>query len=253
MNRTSRTVIAALFAAQVATSAMIAADLTIVSTTSSGGETSTTTQYFTNEKMRFRDGQSDLIIDAGTGRTISIDHEKKTYTVVDHQRMAENPRMKEAKARYEQMMAEMAKENPEAAEMMKNHPMAQRMLGQPVDVTVEKLGGNRKIAGYPCTQYRVTVEAGFSSELWVTDRLALPTGYYDAFKTRFSNMGPIAASYERLYDAMEKIDGVPLASTMRIKALGITSESTATSVTVGKLPAETFDEPPYRKTELPFR
>ncbi len=250
MNRLSRTALA-LLAAMLIASAVIADDLTIVSTITMNGNTSTATQYFSGHKMRFSDGETDMIMDHDTGSTIAIDHAKKTYSEVNMGRMAESPEMKENLARYEEMMEEMKAENPEVAAMMKNNPMVQRMMGGSIDVNVEKLGGHREILGYPCKRFRVSVGPNLSIDMWVTDRLELPPGYYQAARQRSAGMGPIAARYDKLYDEMEKIEGVPLASTSRIGAMGMNldAESIATSVSVGSVPADTFEIPPYKKTD----
>ncbi len=231
MTRTTFTVLGALLIAHLAASTSFGADLTIASTVTFNGKTSSATQYISDEKIRYADGQSDVIMDHANGRTIFIDHKKKKY--------------------YETTVEEMRAKMAELDEMMEGNPIMERMMGPGGAAKVEKVGGSREIAGYPCTQYKVTLGPKFVFDLWVTDQLELPTTYYDAAKTRYAAMGPIGARFDKLYDEMKKINGVPLATTTHVGVMGMKfdSEQTATTVTVGSLPADAFAIPPYKKAK----
>ncbi len=231
MTRIVPTVLGFLLLATFIATAGFGADLTIVSTVTFNGKSNTATQYVSEEKIRYADGQSDVIVDHTTGQMIFIDHKKKKYSETS----------------IDEMRAKMA----EFDEMLEGNAIMERMMGPGGAAEVEKVGGSRDIAGYPCTLYKVTLGPKFVFDLWVTGQLELPTTYYDAAKSRYAAMGPIGARFDKLYDEMKKINGVPLATTTHVGVMGMKfdSEQTATTVTVGSLPADAFALPPYKKAK----
>ncbi len=82
-----------------------------------------------------------------------------------------------------------------------------------------------------------------------------PPAYYDASKLAYAAMGPMGARFDKLYEEMKKIAGLPLASKLDSKFMGfkIRTSSEATEVRKGPIPAGTFDPPPgYKKTKSPY-
>ncbi len=219
------------------TSAVPAADLTIVSKVTAGkGEPMTTTQYLSSDKVRTSDGKFDTIMDAGTGRMIHIDHKKKTY--------------------YETSLAEMRAQFAELEKTFQDAPMLGKMLRRgAVEAQLEKGSGSRTIAGYPCSQYFLTVGKKTRMEMWATTNLKTPIEYYDARKMAYSAIGPAASRFDKLFEAMKKINGFPLYTALDSKMMGmnIKSVSEATEVRKGPIPAAVFEPPTgYKKKKSPY-
>ncbi len=51
-----------------------------------------------------------------------------------------------------------------------------------------------------------------------------------------ASAGPMGARFDKLFEEMKKLEGVPLGTTMQLGVLGmnLNTEQTATSVTVGR-------------------
>ncbi len=132
-------------------------DLTIVSRmTRDGGEPTTATSYLASDHARIiqPDGQ-EAILDLKTGQITVLDGRKKEYFVVTRQDMDQ------MKARLQQTMN--SPEMQKAQEQMKNLPpevqkRMQGMMGAAAgSFYVKKAGTTRKIAGYNCDNWTITI------------------------------------------------------------------------------------------------
>ncbi len=209
----------------------IADDLTVVSKVTDGkGGSTTSTQYITTDKVRTSDGRFDTIMDLTSGRMIHIDHKKK---------------------KYEETSLEALRQHfVELEQMLEGNPMMSAMLGSETEVEVTKGSDSRQVAGYACDHYLMRIGQKFQFELWAARDLKAPLQYHDAKKMTYAMMGPMASRFDKLYEAMKEIEGFPLMTKIDTKVIGlkVQSESEATEVRKGAIPAGTFEPPKgYKK------
>lgn len=214
-----------------------AEDLTIVSKlTGPKGTPPTSTQYISAQKIRTSDGRYDTIIDVASGRMISIDHNKKTYS----------------ETTLEEMRAQFA----EIEKMMQDNPMIGAMFGSATAVEVIEGSGSGTYAGYSCQWYQMTLGQKMRFEICAAPGLETPYSYYDARKMAYATMGPLASRFDMMWEEMKKIQGFPLATRFDAKMMGINldSSSEATEVRKGPIPAGTFEPPAgYKMKKSPYK
>lgn len=240
LRKTFRTtgLVTALLALALLAAPAAAEDLTIISqVTTKKGAPTTSTQYVSSDKIRTSDGRIDTIIDVASGRMIQIDHKKKSY--------------------YETSLEDLRAHFAELEKMLEQTPMLANMFGRATEVQVREGSGSRTVAGYACRQYLVSMGDKFKFELWVAPDLEAPIQYHDAKKLTYAAMGPMGARFEKMYDAMKKIQGFPLWSKVETAIMGFDMEvvSEATEVREGPLPAGTFEPPAGYKMQKssPFK
>ena len=212
-----------------------AEDLTIVSkVTVNQGAPATSTQYLGAQKVRTTDGENDTIVDVAAGRYTVINHKKKEYYEFTRDEMMA------AMQKYEAQMS-----GPMGA-------MMEKMMGGKVgDVSVVK-GAARKVAGYDCTAYNVTLGDNMKYELCAAEALSIPPAYYDALKGPYSMMGPMGRRFVKVFEEMKKVKGFPVAmsSTVNVMGLKMNVASEATEVRRGAIPASAFQLPAgYKKKD----
>lgn len=215
-----------------------AEDLTIVSTVTIGDHATTQTQYLAVDRSRVGTDESDSITEYATGRLIAINHKKKEYT--------------------ETTIAEMAASVEKAAEQMQKMPAFLRKATGDVlgEITVRKGTTTRKIAGYDCTQYVMSMGEDIVFDLWVTSAIEQPLQVTDAMKAQYAAAGPAGRRMLAMYDEMKKIKGLPLATDVRMKFMGqkVATHVEATDVRRGPIPPGTFAIPTgYKKKDSPFK
>ena len=219
-----------------------AEDLTLVFKTTSKDGASTSTSYYSTEKMRTGDAEHETIVEYGPGKITSIDHKKKEYSEITLAEM--DAAMKQAQAKMDQM-----------AEQMKNMPPAVRekmeamMGGAAGSVTVTK-GGAREVAGYSCQDYTIAMGQTMTTKLCATTALALPIPKVDSdkfasFTTSAGMMAqnPMFKGLSKVADEMKKIEGVTIAESTSLKMMGrnIDNSKEATEIKKGPIPASAFD------------
>jgi hypothetical protein len=233
-----RSIVCVLGALVLAGHAVVCAagDLTIVSkVTAAKGQPTTSTQYITATKMRIADAQSDIIVDLEAEKLTQVDHKKKKY--------------------FEATFEEMRQHSAEMEEMIAANPMMEKMMGKVSDVTVEKTSETREILGHTCTKYALAMGDNFSQILWVTPEIEMPIEYFEASKMMYAMMGPMAARFEKMIDAVQKIDGFSLATDVNVKVMGQdgSSKSEVTELKDDPIPDEIFAVPVgYKKKKSPF-
>lgn len=237
MRKENRTALClALALLLVAPFAAGAEDLTVVTkVVPPKGKPTTSTQYFSSSKIRTSDGNLDTIVDLESGRIVSVDHKKKSY--------------------YETSFEEIRAFFAQLETMLESNPMLEKMFGQATAAQVQETGEKRTIAGYECRKLIVTMGEKMSFEVWATSEIKVPLEYYDAQKMLYATMGPMASRFEKMYDALKKIGGFTLATTIDSKVMGmqIHSESEAIEVKKGALPADAFEVPAgYKKKKSPY-
>ena len=216
-----------------------AEEMTIVSkVTLNQGATSTSTQYLGAQKIRTTDGENDTIVDVAGGMYTVINHKKKEYYQFTR----------------DEMMAAMAKFEQQMSGPMGG--MMEKMMGGKVgEVNVQK-GAARKVAGYDCTAYTVTLGENMRYELCAAEALAIPASYYDALKGPYSMMGPMGRRFVKVFEEMKKIKGVPVAMNGNVSVMSIKMNmaSEATEIKRGAIPESAFAVPAgYKKKDSPFK
>jgi hypothetical protein len=215
-----------------------AEDLTIVSAVKMGDRQSTSTQYITADRARMATGDTDTIIEYSTGRIVQINHKSQEYS--------------------ETTLAEMSAFIDKTVAKLDALPaFARKAMGGTVgEISVRKGTATKKVAGYDCTQYTLSMGDDMVFDLWVTPALEMPAHLVDAQKAAFAAMGPTGGRFVAMFDEMKKIKGVALATGMNYKIVGkkVDSLTEATEVRRGAIAASTFTIPAgYTKKDSPFR
>ena len=237
--RFSKLSLASLVGAGFLLGPAFAQDLTLVyKDTESGAVTS---QYFTKEKMRRNGPESDSIVEYASGKIISIDHKKKEYSEFT---------LAEAEARMKEASAEMEKQSAQMQEQMKNMPpevrekMEKMMGGVAESITVTK-GGTRKVAGYDCQEYLITMGTSMKQNTCNTAALKFPVPELEL--KRFSSFAAGAASMAnnpmfkgaaKLGEKMKEVQGFALAETTTFSMLGKTKTTGREAVEVKQGPVD---------------
>ncbi len=238
MRFSTLTLTALLFAAGTATASD---DLTIVSKhTLNGKPGGNSTSYMTSDHVRMaQDGGHEMIIDLKTGVMTTLDDTKKTYYTTTKQDM-------------EQFAAKM-QEKMNDPEMKKGMEMMAKMSeGMAGTIEVKKTGESRKVAGFRCEEWAITMNQYTTMKECITGDLQYPTRSFEAYKEysesmkkMMSGFGAMAKSGAELAEKMKAMKGYPVATSMKMDVMGTktTSESEVVEVRKGSIPASTWEIP----------
>jgi hypothetical protein len=250
-------------AAAVLAAALPAAaeDLTIVSkVTRDGAAPGTATSYLSSTHARVvqPDG-GEAIVDLGTGSITVIDGRKKEYFVVTRQDMEQMKSRLQALTNSPEMQR--------AQEQMKNLPpeiqkRMQGMMGGAGGFDVQKTGTTRKIAGYTCENWVVSLGQFSKTEQCMTSELPIPAPTWAAYRDfaegmqgMMAAMGPMGKGMADVAAKMKEMRGFPLAVTTSASMMGRSMNSTTEVVEVkkGAIPASAWAIPEgYRKVDNPM-
>jgi hypothetical protein len=228
----------------------MADDMTVISKVSTNGQPGgTQTSYISSDHIRHSESKgNDVIIDLKNGTITNIDTTKKTYFIMTKQDMQgmqaamaarmNDPKMKQAMAMMQGMSSSMA-----------------------ADTEVKKTGVTRKVAGYACEEWLISMGGIMNMTECVTNDLKYPVQSWAALADFQESMrksmsfGPSAKAGADYAEKMKSIKGFPVASTSTVDA-GITKITTATEVTdVSRtpIPDSTWDVPAgFTKVENPM-
>jgi hypothetical protein len=228
-----------------------AEDLTILAKVSQNNDApANATSYYASDRMRVvnPDGQ-EFMAEYGSGQMTIIDNKKKEYSVITRQELeAASAKMQ---AQFKQMEEQMKGLPPAMREKM-----AGMMGGAAAAVSVQKGQGGRKLAGYSCDNWTVTIGEMVKQEQCLTTELTFPTQAWDAFKSLSAGMsGPLGQGMQQMYDKFKEMKGLPLASTSTTKVMGktITSTTEVVEVKKGAIPDSAWAIPAgYKKVESPM-
>jgi hypothetical protein len=213
-----------------------AEDLTIVSSVTTPRRAARTqTQYLSADRLRTWDGDRDTIVDLRSGQVILLDDRRKEYSETS---------LAELRAFLDQMESAMA-----------GRAVFDRAIGATASVSVEKGTDDRTIAGHPTEQHVLALGDAMRYEVWIAPDLAAPERYFEARKVLYATMGPMGRRFDRIFDEMQRLKGLPLATSidyrMRMTRRQVRVE--ATEVRKGPIPASTFAAPAgHKKVESPF-
>jgi hypothetical protein len=248
-------------AAMVSLASALAAaqDLTIVSkVTRDGGAPETTTSYLSSERIRMAHGDGhEAIVDYKLGQMTSIDNKKKTYYVTTQKDLDDMA----AKMQERMNSPEMR----QAREAMKDLPPEQRRAIEGAGasmVEVEKVGTSRKIAGYGCENWTISMGRMSRSEECLSTELKFPVQSFDMYKrymesTRalMSSMGAMGMDFDKMGEQFKKMKGYPLAVTTTVNIMGRKSVTVSEVVEVKRtpIPASAWELPAgYTKVDNPM-
>jgi hypothetical protein len=239
-----------------------AEDLTIVSKRTRDGKPSdSTTSYLASDHVRMaQDEGREAIVDLKTGQMTILDGKKKTYYVVTRQdmeafkaRMSErmnSPEMKQAQERMKDLPPEVQKK------------MEAMMGGAAGSFDVQKTGTTRKVAGYTCENWTVTLGQLSRSEECLTSELQFPVQAWDAYrdfaesiKSMTTALGPMGKNIAEMQEKFKSMKGFPLASTTTVSVMGrsTTTTSEVTEIKRGPIPASAWEIPAgYTKVDSPM-
>ena len=223
-----------VFGAGLLAGPAFAQDLTLVYKEAESG--ALTSQYFTKEKMRRNGPESDSIVEYATGKIISIDHKKKEYS--EYTLAEAEARMKEAAAEMEKMMGGLAE-----------------------SVTVTK-GGTRKVAGYDCQEYVITMGTALKQNTCNSAALKFPVPElelkrFTSFASGAASMAsnPMFKGAAQLGEKMKEVQGFPLSESSTFSMLGKskTTGREAVEVKQGPVDPSVFALPAgYKKVTSPL-
>lgn len=212
------------------------ADLTIVSRVSARGAAPTTsTAYYTEERSLSGDARTSAMVEYDTGRMILIDHQKKAYFETS----------------AEEIRAQMA----QVEAMLKSNPAMSSMFGAVSDIRVETPGDTKVIAGYETQHYVLRMGDTMTFDVWAAPGVKVPLGYHDARKMSTAMLGPMASRFEKIYDEMQKLQGMPLAVKAKVTMMGqdMSTDTEAIEVKEGPIDPAVFAPPAgYKKEKSPL-
>jgi len=129
-------------------------------------------------------------------------------------------------------------------------------------VIVKKMGTTRKVAGYNCDNWTITLGQFSKTEQCVTTELPVPAQSWDAYRGfaegmrgMMASMGPMAKGMAEIAEKMKEMRGYPLASATSASFMGRSSSSSSEVVEVkkGPIPASAWEVPAgYRKVDNPM-
>jgi hypothetical protein len=245
------TLTAFLLAAGAAATVVASDDLTIVSKhTHDGKPAGTSTSYLASDHVRMaREEGNETIVDLKTGVMTTLDGKKKTYYTVTKQDM-------------EQMAAKMKERmnDPETKKAMEM--MASMGADMSASFDVKKTGATRKIAGYGCEEWTITMGTLSTIKECVSSELQYPARAWDTYKEFSESMknmtsafGPMAKSGAELAEKLKAMKGFPVATSMAVNVMGnrTTIESEVIEVRKGSIPASAWEIPAgYTKIDNPM-
>jgi hypothetical protein len=242
--------LALLLSAGTASFTCSAEDLTVVSNVTTNGQPSgTSTEYMSADHIRHSQSRgTDMIIDLKTGAMTNIDASKKTYYIMTRQDMEmlqakmkermNDPRVKQAMGAMQGMSSSMA-----------------------ASTEVKKTGVTRKVAGYACEEWVVSMGGMMTLTECVTSDFKYPVQTWAALADFNESMrksmsfGGDSKSGADFAEKMKSIKGFPVASTTTVDA-GVMKTTTSTEVTQVNhtpIPASTWQVPPgYTQVENPM-
>lgn len=127
---------------------------------------------------------------------------------------------------------------------------------------VKRTGATRKVAGFSCEEWAITMGTLSRTTECLTGELQYPPHAWDTYKELSGGMkdalgafGPMAKAGAEMAEKMKEMKGFPIAMTTAIDVMGqkITTGSEVTEVRRGSIPASAWEVPAgYTKVENPM-
>jgi hypothetical protein len=133
--------------------------------------------------------------------------------------------------------------------------MGGAMGGAAASINVTK-GGTRKVAGYACQEYTISMGETFKNDTCNTTTLQIPfdPGQFRKLSS-FANPA-FMKNAAKFAEQMQKVEGIPLAETSTVSVMGrsTTTSKEATEVKKGAIAASVFEPPAgYKKVDSPLK
>jgi Domain of unknown function (DUF4412) len=218
-----------------------AEDLTVISSVTTNGKPGgIDTNYISGDHIRHSQSQgTDVIIDLKTGTMTNINEKKKNYFVMTKQDMdamqakmterMNDPKVKQAMAMMQGLGSSMAS-----------------------STEVKKTGVRRKVAGYACEEWLISMGGMMSMTECVTNDLKYPVqswaamaDFSESMRKSMSGFGPSAKAGADYAEKMKSIKGFPVATSSTVDAgvMKMTTTSEVTEVRRDTIPASTWEVP----------
>jgi hypothetical protein len=226
----------------------VAADITVISHYAfTNGDTLTRASYYTTRRIRTTLANGDEII---------YDHSARRIALVDHatKRYWEGPRT-QADSIAMRIRAERVKAvaPPATPELWAQWTDIYSALTD--SVRFGATGNQRKIAGYPCSEWVLTAGPYLRQERWVARALAEPDFSPEVQKVVLASiLDPLAGELMTLVLQAYAVDGLTLAGRMSFKTLAQEGEMSweALKVVSGRIPPQAWAVPrDYERWEPP--
>jgi hypothetical protein len=243
------------------TSSVASAGLTLTyERKSASGETGTSQMMFEPGHVRMegmgggRARTGAIIVDAAAKKMIMLDLDKKSYhemTEADAKQMKE--RMDAMRAQMAERLKSMPPDQRKQAEGMMNRMGAG---GAPIEIKYEPLGTKKKVSGFACEMYKVSVGTMSSSEACIAPWSSniVTKAEADAFRKSFAEMEKAFSSLGPMRsNDWSKAPGIPVEQSHLGQDGKPEWTMTLKSVNRGTIPAAQFQVPAgFTKQEMPM-
>ena len=209
-----------------------------------------------------RSGDGEMIYRGDRREMVWVDHDKKTYFVIDEETMkALAAQINEAMSMMEQALANVPEaQRPMIEEMMmKKMPQAQK--AERPKTELRRTGEQAEHNGYPCVRYEVVRDGRAVRELWVTDWKNIEGGsdvadlfqeMAEFFKEMLDSLPKFAESGgDQAFEHMKEMGGFPVVTRELADDGSLESESSLRSARRQALDPDAFEPPAgYKRQEM---
>jgi hypothetical protein len=247
------------------TSSVASAGLTLTfERKNSSGETGTAVMMFEPGHIR-SDGMGgggprggggrsgSMIFDAAAKKIVMIDPEKKTYHELTE---AEAKAMKERMDGMKAQMAEQLKNMPPEQRKQMEERLNRMGAGGAVEIKYDSLGKKKKIAGFDCEMYKVTVGTFSSSEAciapWSSNLVTKAEA--EQFRKSFADLEKTFSGLSAMRSSdWSKAPGIPIEQTHLGQDGKPEWTTTLKSISRGSIPTSQFQVPAgFTKQDMPM-
>ena len=209
-----------------------------------------------------RSGDGEMIFRGDRREMVWIDHQKKTYFVIDEETMkAFAAQINEAMEMMEQALANVPEaQRPMIEEMMKKKMPQTQKVERP-KTELQKTGEMAEHNGYPCVRYEVLRDGRAIRELWVTDWENIEGGAEVAelfqqmsefFQEMLDSLPKFAENgADQSFEHLKDLEGFPVITRELADDGTIERESSLRSARRQKLDPTAFEPPAgYKRQEM---
>lgn len=208
-------------------------------------------------------GNGEMIYHGDRKEMVWIDHDRKTYFVIDETTMRELAKqIDDAMKMMEQALANVPESQRAMVEDMMRKKMPQAQNVERPKTELRKTGETAQHNGYPCVKYEVLREGQKIRELWVTDWANIEGGaevaelFYEMsefFQEMLDSLPKFADSggSDQALEHMREMSGFPVITRELSDDGSIESESSLTSARSQNLDPDAFEPPSgYKRQEM---
>ena len=209
-----------------------------------------------------RRGDGEMIYHGDRREMVWVDHDKKTYFVMDEETMrALAAQINEAMSMMEQALANVPEGQRAMVEEMMKKKMPQTQKIERPKTELKKTSERATHNGYPCVKYEVLREGHKIRELWVTDWNNIEGGadvadlfqeMSEFFKEMLDSLPKFAESGgDQVFEHMKEMGGFPVVTREFDDDGSLENESTLHSARRQTLDPDAFEPPSgYKRQEM---